>query len=140
MKKVLFTFFLPLCIILLSGYSQLKGHVSRDAIADSSSKLCKKSEKASFDTKENDLPFIKKLTSDKHKTFIVDAVEVREVQEEEYELSSSKKNRKSDNHLAALFCVLTRGYFFNYIRETLSFRKDFSEISAKHLILQVLRI
>lgn len=140
MKKVLFTFFLPLCIILLTAYIQLQGHVYRDVIGESSSNLCETPEQANFDTEENDLPFINRFTSDKHKTFIVGDVEVREVQEEEHELTTSKKNRKSENNFAAIFCVLTRGYFFNYIRETLSFRKDFSEISAKHLTLQVLRI
>jgi len=143
MKKFLLTSFLPLCILLLSGYSQLYTHAYRGVIHDSSSKLSERLEQACLGSEEISLSLIKKfaVSDSDDKTPIIDATEVRE-EEEEYELLPCKRNRESSNYFSAVFCALTRGYLFSYTREILSFCKHFSDVSSnrRHLLLQVFTI
>ena len=143
MKKLLGRCFFTLCILLLSGYSQLYAHAYRTPAHDSSSKLSEKIALATCVEGENSLPLVKKFAvSDREKTFIIGATEVREEEEDEHEPGFFKKSRESIHYFAAIFCTLTRGYFFSYMREILSFCKHFSDISSgrRHLTFQVFRI
>lgn len=140
MKKFLVRSFLALIILILSGYGQLYAHASWASIYDSSSKLSETSEQTSFGTGQNHLPSIKKFgASDRDTIFKLDATEVVE---EEQKLLSSKKSQTSSDYFAAIFCGLTRGYFFGNIQEILPFCKHFQDISfyRRHLVLQVFRI
>jgi hypothetical protein len=143
MKKFLLTSFLPLCILLLSGYNQLYGHAYRGAIRDSPSKLSERLEQTVLATAEISLPLIKKLavSDSDDKTLLIDATEVRE-EEEEHELIPCKRNRETSSYFSAIFCALTRGYLFSYTREILSFCKHFSDVSSnrRHLVFQVFLI
>lgn len=144
MKKFLLASFLPLCILLLIGCSQLYAYACRGVIHDPSSKLSGRLEQACVDTGEISQPLIKKLafSDSDDKTLIIDATEVKEEEEEEHDLIPCKRNRENGNYFSSIFCVLIRGYLFSYTREILSFCKHFSDVSSnrRHLLFQVFTI
>jgi hypothetical protein len=122
MKNLLVRSFLLLCIFLSGAYGQSDAGAYPVSIHHSSLKHFESLEQTAFDTGENSVPFIKSFAAaERAKSFIIDGTEVKEEEEDEHELSSSRQNQKISNFFAAIFCSLTRGYLFSYIKYTLSF-------------------
>ncbi|MEO5601980.1 MAG: hypothetical protein ABIR06_13755 [Cyclobacteriaceae bacterium] len=135
MTKFLVRSILSLCILVLSGSSQLYAHA-----CDASSKLSERLERQAFEPGDNNLLFSKKFAaSERDKTFIVEPTEGKEEEEHDQGLASRKKNRLSNHNFVAVFCALTRGYFFSYIKEILIYSKHFSDLPSqrRHLIFQL---
>lgn len=142
MKRLLVRYVLSLCILLVGGYSQLHAHGYNASVHTSSTELVKSREQSNLDLAENSAYSVRQLAApERHRILFIDAVEGKEEDEQDL-VSARKKRHHSDDHFAAVFCALTRGYFLSCIQEILPFPPRFSDASPfrRHLILQVFRI
>lgn len=138
MKKLLVRYLLSLCILLLSGYSQLLAHEYHI----SSPGLCERIEQPGVDLGANSASSVKRLAaSETQRILFIDAVEGKDEDEHDF-ISAKKKHLDNPEYYATVFCALTRGYFQRCIQEILPFSGCFSDASPfrRHLILQVFRI
>ena len=106
MKKLLIRFFLSLCVILLSGYSQLYAHTYEDGIRHTSIKVLLKSEHASFGKVQNNQALPHKFSSSVTESR---KLSVAEIEEEDDEFISFKKLLEQSNYFAAVFYALVFG-------------------------------
>ncbi|QCR22711.1 hypothetical protein [Pontibacter sp. SGAir0037] len=143
MKKLLFSFFLTLGILLLSGYSQLYAHALEYFSPKASSQNLAASGFSSFGTDHYSqaLVLLKHLSSVSEKE-IHTKIDVAEIEEKDDELTFFKELLESGNYFTALVYTLTLAYFFCFIKTSLLFCKQFSYTLSKrrYLIFQVFRI
>jgi hypothetical protein len=144
MKNFLIRLFLSLCIVLLSGYSQLDAHTYQACIPHSSTKNSKNLEQARFATAQKSLAMITKpASSDRKKvTFKLKATEKNEEEEVEPAVTSSKKYLESSNYFSATFWAQALSYFFCYNKGILPVCKHLFNFPSpgRYLLFQVFRI
>ncbi|MBC9797531.1 hypothetical protein [Sinomicrobium weinanense] len=126
--KLLFNFFISLCILLLSGYGQPDGHNQQKYTDYAFAQTIGTPGVAGFNAIQNNRAFdIHSDSSDsekrRHRTHEKNI-------EEEYEPVPVKKYLKSSNSLTALFYALTFGHFFRYIKNSLFTGRHFVRFSA----------
>lgn len=125
MKKLLIRFFLSLCILLLSGYSQLYAHTYQDCICHSSKKILLSPEHASFGAVQNNQTLLLKsassITENENSKLVATAFEC-----EDEESISFKKFLENSNYFTTVFHALVFGFFCLFLKKRL--------LSSKHSI------
>ena len=139
MKKLLIRFFLSLCIILLSGYSQLYAHTYQDGIRHSSIKALLKSEHAGIGKLQNTQALPHKFSSSVTENL---KLSVAEIEEEDDEFISFKKLLEHSNYFTAVFYALVFGCLGLFLSKRLSSDKhSFKFPTCKlFLLFRVIRI
>jgi hypothetical protein len=142
MKKFIIRFFLSLCILFLSGYSQWYAHAYESRIHSALINSPETSEKASLDNKQQSLTLINHAGAShrEKKKFKIEATEVTE--EEDEQSSSLKRNAKNKYFFTTLFYNSLVAYFFSSLKVALPYSKQFPAISSyrRHLLFQIFRI
>ena len=139
MKKLLIRFFLSLCIILLSGYSQLYAHTYQDGIRHSSIKALLKSEHAGIGKLQNTQALPHKFSSSVTENL---KLSVAEIEEEDDELVSFKKLLEHSNYFTAVFYALVFGCLGLFLLKRLPAGKHALYFSSfkLYLLFRVIRI
>ena len=132
MIKTLIKYLLSLCILLLSGYGHLSAHAYKESTFYAPLKNLQGSAQVSFDFVKNDQTFIIGSSSSgtEKENCIIEATDIKENEEEEYELISFKKHLASSNFFTAIFCALTFGYFYCTFKKILPFWNRLSYITS----------
>ena len=144
MAKAVVKYLLTLCILLLSGYSQLSAGAHLGSRGHSPAVRFAGSE---WNSSVASLPrpsfIVKSPSSGTKKDLTSEVAEIVEVEEEDDKSTASKKIGASDHHFTTLFYALTAEYFSTSFKNCLSFCKQFSLFSshpALYIILRVFRI
>ena len=145
MRRLIVRYFLLLCVLLLSGYSQLSAHAHANGAYDSSSKLLQALENAILHIDQEGQALVKDFVPSlwEKQIFTIEATEEKEEEDAEFESISFRRHLKCSDYFAAVFCAQMRGYFFSYKRQILGFSMNLSYPSSDHrqyLIFQVFRI
>lgn len=142
MIKALLRYFLPLCILLLSGYRPLSAHTVKEStflsflnksIAEETATLCS--------TKVEHAVIVSTSSSgtankSQKKLFIAE----NEIEEDKW--ISLKALLDSANYIAAILYAFIAGYLFRYLTKCFLTAKHLAHFSSYrwHIILQVFRI
>jgi hypothetical protein len=143
MGKSIVRYFLLLCVLLLSGHSQLSAHAFGNGTYDSSSKLPREHACSHIDQEGQALVTDFAPSLWEKQIFTIEATEEKEEDDAGSGSISFKRHLKGSDYFAAVFCAQVRGYFFSYKRQILAFSVDLSYPSSDHrryLIFQVFRI
>jgi hypothetical protein len=144
MKNFLIRLFLSLCLVLLSGYSQLYGQPDQSGIYPSSTKHATNLGQASFANAQKSLALLSKTASSNRKkvAFKLKAIEVEEEEEEDEHAVPASKKYSESNYFSATFWAQTLSYFFCCSKKILPVGKHSFYIPSpsRHLLFQVFRI
>ncbi|MGV3504750.1 MAG: hypothetical protein ACO1O1_13665 [Adhaeribacter sp.] len=143
MKNYLLRLFLSLCIVFLSGYSQLYAHGIQGISHPSSGKLLQYLEQARFASPQHtqDLSARASLSQLKKAPFKLRTTLEKEEKEDEPTISSFKKYSGS-LYFSPLFWVHTLRFLFRFGKAALPFSGHFAYFPSfrRHLLFQVFRI
>ena len=144
MRNYIVRLFLSLCILLLSGYSQLYGNTNQGYIRLTATHLPDNLEQARFASAQKSLAVVLNTVSPgKHmEPFNLKATENIEEKEEQHVIISSKKQPDNSKYFAASFWAQALSYFFWYSQTPLPADQPLSYFPSqrRHLLLQVFRI
>ncbi|GAB3659713.1 hypothetical protein GCM10028791_33240 [Echinicola sediminis] len=136
MIKLLIRLILSFCILFSSGYGQLYAHQHLESISHA---LLGADLDAAAAFQHDQTFIVKSPSNNIEKGIKIDALDI---EEEESEISSSKKYMESSKVITAIFYAFTFDFFFRSIHNRLQLSKHFSNTSSYrwHLIIQVFRI
>ena len=144
MRNYLIRLFLSLCILLLSGYSQLYGNTNQGYIRHTATHLSDNSEQARFASTQKNLAVVLSTVSPGKpmEPFNLKATENIEEKEEQHVLISSKKISDNSNYFAATFWAQALSYFFWCSQTILPVDQPLAYYPSqrRHLLFQVFRI
>lgn len=141
MIKIKGRFLLPLCILLLSIYSQVFAHTLEKRAFFSQTENLRASEHAAPGTLQAEQAFITKPSSTG--TERKQVAEAACIEIEEDESLSSRKHAGVNYYITSIFCAQVLEFFLrSNLNKGFSFSKHFSIISSCrwHLVIQVFRI
>jgi hypothetical protein len=143
MKNFVNRFFLPLCIFLLSGYSQREAYASAGYVHASSEVSSEKADHVNFVTQQNRLALFPRSASSHGKKhfFKIDVTEVREEEEDEHEQTSIKKYFASSHYFLSALFTQAPSHFFSSNKGISPFYQHHSyTTSDRYLMFLVIRI
>lgn len=141
MRKLRLESALSLCLLLLGAYAHLFAHAPQDRISSSSRDLVEESR--ACNPKQEDFVLITPAGSnDKKQSFKRNDAEVWEEEEDERELTWSKKRYARSSYHNTVFFVHAWNYLLACVQEIPYFDKHSTFFSPRplHLIFKVFRI
>lgn len=138
MRNLVNNFLLPLCILLLSGYSQAYGNVTKCNIAGNEPT---ESLQSIVDEARQNLTFIRTTSSSEFNHDLI--AELTETSEEEEDFTPTFEWVEAHNYIHTIFFALLYGYLFKNIRRTFLIGKRtpyFSSFSPLYLAFRVIRL
>ncbi|MDO1446431.1 hypothetical protein Q0590_09240 [Rhodocytophaga aerolata] len=140
MIKTIVIYLLSLCILLLSGYSQLRPHRHQESAFHSTKKQLRSSAQNLFRKAPTSQAFISSTSSSGTEKKPV--MNFTSIEKEENEQLSSKKYIRSNCSFSSSFYSQVLGFLFAFVPKGYPFSKHYSAISTnrRHLIIQVFRI
>lgn len=141
MKKVLFSLFLSLTVLLLSGYGLVSAHHAQGDIGLPSDKTLSQSDQVNFASILRDRSFILQSPcsgTEKETGKVI----IAENEIEEENLNHVRKYVESSSAFTAIIYALVLGYFFRYLKKRVSLRGRFSSFTSSrcYILFRVLRI
>jgi hypothetical protein len=144
MKNYLLRLFLSLCIVFLSGYSQLYAHGTQAYAHPSSTKLLQYLAQASTENPQFSQVLVDKaaLTQLKKAPFKLRATPEKEEKEDEQVVSSLKKYPGGSPYFSELFWAQTLRHLFRFSEVAIPFSEHLAYFPSfrRHLLFQVFRI
>ena len=142
MIKALIKYHILLCILLLSGYTQLSAHIFEENAFYYQINILNGSGDSTFENEELPHPsLVNFATSSSERNLLL---EDTDVEEEEDERHSAKKKVERLSYFTSLFYVqhLESGFFKRYVKNHLSFCKYLHHVSSLswYLVFEVFRI
>ncbi|QHT71046.1 hypothetical protein GXP67_32540 [Rhodocytophaga rosea] len=133
-------FFLFLCILLLSGYSQIFAHTAKESAFYSQTDNLTASEQVNSGIIQTDQTFVTKPSTSGTQQKPV--TQFADIEVEEDESLSSRKYTEISYYVTSIFYARILEYFFRNLNKGFLFRKHISNISPLrwHLVIQVFRI
>ena len=139
MMKALLRYFLPLCILLISGYRPLSAHTAQESSFSSSISRTSTEEKTTFNTAQFDHASIFSTSSSDNSNQGTKKLITTKIEIEEEESSSFKNYLDSANLIVAIIYAFISGYLFRYLIKCFLIATHFAHY-RRHIILQVFRI